>query len=279
MRTVTSKDGTTIAFNQFGDGPAVILVGGALSTRSVASDGQLPEYLLPYFTVVSYDRRGRGDSSDTQPYSVEREIEDIEALIDAAGGTAYLYGMSSGAILALEAANQLATKVKKLAIYEPPLIIDNSRPPIPADYVPHLNSLIAENRRGDAVEYFMRAALLIPQEFVNQMRTGTMDGTLDNGVKPPAWTAMEAVAHTLAYDGAIVQHLAAGQPLPTDRWTGVTMPTWVIVGEHSEPFFHSGAQSLAQILPEAQYVVLEGQHHAVSPAALAPLLLACFKGE
>lgn len=278
MKTVTSKDGTHIAFDKFGEGPAVILVGGALAVRLVPTDTDLPKLLASDFTVINYDRRGRGDSGNTLPYAVEREIEDIEALIDAVGGSAYLYGLSSGAILALEAAANLSTKVEKLALYEPPFIIDDSRPPLPADYVDHLSNLVVAGRRGDAVEYFMTAALLIPTEFVDQMRTASMDDVFDSDAKPPDWAAMEAVAHTLPYDGEIVKDFASGKPLPPERWASATMPTAVIVGEYSEPFFHDGAKSLVSLLPNGQYIELEGQHHAVSPAALAPVLKAFFAG-
>src|SRR5438477_1084958 len=143
MNTVTSKDGTKIAYDKQGEGPAVILVYGALCYRSFGSLPELVKLLAPHFTVYNYDRRGRGDSGDTRPYAVEREVEDIEALIDEAGGAASLYGISSGAVLALEVASRLPSKVEKLAMYEPPFVIDDSRPPMPSDYVDHLNDLIA----------------------------------------------------------------------------------------------------------------------------------------
>src|SRR5262245_18063302 len=170
MRTVTSKDGTTIAFDQAGRGPAVLLVNGALGTRSHAAPDSMATILSKHFTTIDYDRRGRGDSTDTQPYAVAREIEDIEALIDEAGGSAFLFGNSSGAILALEAARALPNKVKKLALFEPPFIIDDSRPPLPEDYVEQLNTAIAAGRPGDAVEIFMTKAMLIPPDFVAMMR-------------------------------------------------------------------------------------------------------------
>jgi len=161
MKTVTSKDGTTIAFDQLGKGPALILVNGALGTRSHAAPDSLAGILSKQFTAIDYDRRGRGDSNDTLPYSVQREIEDIEALIEEFGGSAFLFGNSSGAILALEAARAMPNKVKKLALYEPPFIIDDSRPPLPEDYVEQLNAATAAGRPGDAVEIFMTKALLI----------------------------------------------------------------------------------------------------------------------
>jgi pimeloyl-ACP methyl ester carboxylesterase len=274
MKTVTSKDGTKIAYDQVGKGPAVILVTGALGTRSDMTTNPLVKGLEWHFTVMDYDRRGRGDSGDTAPYTVEREIEDIEALIDAAGGSAYVYGPSSGAILALEAARALPTKIKKLALYEPPFIIDDSRPPLPTDYVEQLNAAIAAGRPGDAVEIFMTKAMLIPAEFVTMMRNAPPGQTFgsEEGAQPPTWSDMEKVAHTLAYDGMIVRDYLAGKPLPPGRWANVPARTLVIVGGNSEPFFHDGAQALVDAMPHAQRRVLEGQDHAVNLAVLAPVV-------
>ena len=279
MRTVTSKDGTTIAFDQLGEGPAVILVNGALGTRSHATPDSMADILSKQFTAIDYDRRGRGDSGDTPPYAVQREIEDIEALIDEAGGSAFLFGNSSGAILALEAARALPNNVKKLALYEPPFIIDDSRPPLPKDYVEQLNAATAAGRPGDAVEIFMTKAMLIPPEFVEMMRNAPMSQTFgdDTGAKPPEWADMEKVAHTLAYDGMIVKDFLAGKRLPPKRWASFTAPTLVIVGGNSEPFFHDGAQALVDDMSNAQRRTLEGQDHAVSPAALAPVLIEFFQ--
>jgi len=132
--TALSKDGTPIAFERIGNGPPVILVDGALCYRGMGESGQLAAFLAPYFTVFTYDRRGRGGSGDTSPYAVEREIEDIAALLSEAGGAAFLWGMSSGAVLALEATNRLRG-IKKLALYEAPFIVDNSRPTTERDWV------------------------------------------------------------------------------------------------------------------------------------------------
>jgi pimeloyl-ACP methyl ester carboxylesterase len=279
MRTVSSKDGTTIAFDQFGKGPAIILVNGALGTRSHETSNSMAGILSKQFMAIDYDRRGRGDSTDTQPYAVAREIEDIEALIDEAGGSVFLFGNSSGAILALEAARALPNKVKKLALYEPPFIIDDSRPPLPEDYVEQLNAAIAAGRPGEAVEIFMTKAMLIPPEFVDMMRNAPMSQTFgdDVGAKPPEWSDMEKVAHTLAYDGMIVKDFLAGKPLPPKRWASFTAPTLVIIGGNSEPFFHDGARALVDDMPNAQRHILEGQDHAVSPEALAPVLAAFFQ--
>lgn len=274
MQTTRSHDGTPIAYDVDGNGPTLILVGGALSFRGFDGARELIGLLAPQFTVINFDRRGRGDSGDTLPYAVQREVEDIEALIDAAGGTAYLYGMSSGALLALEAASRLPGKVRGLLMYEPPLILDDSRPPVSADYVQRLEQAIAEGRRGDAVALFMTEAVGVPEEFVAAMRYGDPRATGGNGdgMTPPDWARMEELAHTLLYDQAIAGQTMLGSPSLPARWAKATMPVLVVAGGNSEPFFHSGARALAEHLPNAEYRVLEGQDHAVAPAAISRLL-------
>ena len=264
MNTVTSKDGTTIAFDRLGEGPAIILVGGATTTRSDCVP--LAAILSPHFTVFNHDRRGRGDSGDTAPYAVAREVEDIEAVISAAGGSAFVFGHSSGAVLALEAARTLATKITKLAVYEPPFIVDNSHPPVPEDYVAQLNAAIAAGRPGDAVEIFMTKAVGVPAELVAQMRN------------EPWWAASEAVAHTIAYDGAIMGDTMRGSPLPLKKWASVTVPTLVIDGDKSYAFMPAGAQALADILPNARRRTLAGQDHGAAPEVLTPVLVEFFLG-
>jgi pimeloyl-ACP methyl ester carboxylesterase len=259
MRKVHSKDGTAIAFDQSGEGPPIILVGGALSDRSAAT--QLAAFLGPHFTVYAYDRRGRGDSGDTAPYAVAREVEDIDALINEAGGSAFVFGHSSGAALALEATSKLPSKVKKLALYEPPFIVDDSRPPLQADYVARLTELVAAGRRGDAVEFFMTKAVAVPIEFIAQMRGD------------PMWPAMERLAHTLAYDGAIMGDTIAGKPLPAGRWASATVPTLVMDGGLSPAWIRHAAQAVADVLPNAKYRTLEGQEHGVASEVLAPVLV------
>lgn len=276
MNKVTSKDGTTIAYDQLGSGPALILVTGAFGVRRHPIMAQLAELLSPHFTVIYYDRRGRGDSGDSPSYAVEREVEDIEALIDAAGGSAFLAGSSSGSVLALEAVARLPDKVKKLVMYEPPFVVDDSRPPVGKDFAQRLNALIAEGRRGDAVELFMTEAVGVPPEFVAQMRSGPGGGGAGERMTPPEWVEMEQVAHTLAYDSAIMGETMSGKPLPAGRWSTATAPTLVISGGNSPPFFHNGAQALVALLPDAEYRILEGQDHAVSPDALAPVLVEFF---
>jgi len=248
MRTVTSKDGTTIAFEQLGSGPAILLVGTALSDHTDAA--KLAKFLARKFTVVNYDRRGRGNSADTPPYAVEREVEDIEALIDAAGGSAFLFGSSSGAVLALEAGSRLGTKVNGLFLYEPPFIVDDSRPPMPDDLVGQIDGLVAANRRSDAVRLFFTKGMGIPVIFVTMMR-----------LLMPGWSKAAGMAHTLRYDFAVMAGTQSGKPLPAGRWAATQAPTLVVVGSKSEAFFHNGAKALNGLLPHTQYRALEGQDH------------------
>ncbi len=265
MQQVTSKDGTPIAFDKLGAGPALILVGGAFQYRSFdPRTTHLAELLAKDFTTYHYDRRGRGDSGDTLPYAEEREIQDLAALIAATGGSACVFGMSSGGILALDAAAR-GLHITKLALYEPAFIVDNSRPPLPPDYLPHLNNLIATGRRDEAVEYFMITTVGVPSEMVAGMR------------QSPVWSGFTAVAHTLAYDAAFTTDLQRGKPLPTDRWANVTIPTLVVDGGASLAWMHNGAEAVAQVLANAQRRTLAGQQHDVAPEVLAPVLVEFYK--
>jgi len=249
QKTVTSKDGTGIAFEERGAGPVVILVEPALSDRS--GSAKLAKHLAGKFTVVSYDRRGRGKSTDTQPYASEREVEDIEALIDATGGSAFLFGSSSGSVLALEAANKLGGRVKQLFMYEPPFIIDDSRPPMPDDFINEVSALVSANRRNDAVRLFFTKAMGIPSFAVTLMR-----------MLMPGWSKMASVAHTIPYDLTLLAGTQTGNELPSSRWAGTIAPTLVVVGSKSEAFFHTGAKALTNLLPDAQYRFLEGRDHS-----------------
>jgi pimeloyl-ACP methyl ester carboxylesterase len=264
MRKVISKDSTPIAYDLSGHGPAIILVAGATSTRLAAES--VAAALPRQFTVIAYDRRGRGDSGDTTPYAVEREVEDIDALLSEAGGSAFVFGHSSGAVLALEAARLLKGRIKKLAMYEPPFIIDDSRSPAPQDYVPHLKKLIAEGRRSEAVKYFMTDMVLVPAEMVAQMQSS------------PMWPQLEAVAHTISYDGAIMEDTMNGNPAALKKWASVTTPTLVMVGGASPKFFHNSAQALVDILPNGTLQVLAGQDHGPADDILVPVLEKFFKG-
>lgn len=251
MNTVTSKDGTTIAFDQTGTGPALILVGG-FPDRS--ANTQLAGLLSSHFTVINYDRRGRGDSGDTMPYALERDFDDLQALIEAAGGSVLMYGTSGGAIMALEAASR-GLAITKLALWEPPYILEGSRPPVPSDYLAQLEQLIAADRRGDALELFFVQAVGMPAQFVTPMRMS------------PFWGSMEKVAHTLVYDAILTGDFS----LPAQRFATITVPTLVIDGGMS-PWLSQGAQAVADALPHAQRRTLTGQPHNVDSAVIAPAL-------
>jgi pimeloyl-ACP methyl ester carboxylesterase len=257
VNTVTSRDGTTIAFDRLGDGAPIILVGGASADRS--ANASLAALLTEHFTVFNYDRRGRGDSGDTAPYAVEREVEDTEALIDEAGGSAFVCGSSSGAALALEAAAS-GLAIAKLALWEPPFIVDESRPRPPDDTATRVTELVSAGRRGDAVEFFMTKVVGLPAEFVAEARNA------------PRWQAQKALAHTLAYDDMILGDYS----LPTERVASVTAPTLVMAGGASFSFMRETARALADIIPEGQHRILEGQEHNVAPEALAPVLVEFF---
>jgi pimeloyl-ACP methyl ester carboxylesterase len=260
MRTVISRDGTRIAFDETGQGRAVILVVGAFNDRSTGRP--LAQHLEQHFTVFNYDRRGRGDSSDTAPYSIEREIEDIQALIDEAGGSAYVFGYSSGAVLALRAAAQ-GLAIIKMALYELPLLVGGGHSRQSVDHPENLNELIESGRRGDAVEYYQRKVIGIPEDIVAQLR------------QAPFRPALEAIAHTLVYEATILGDMS----LPKELAAAVTMPTLAIAGGASFPFMRETAQVLANILPAGRSRTLEGQTHDIVPAVLAPVLEQFFGGS
>ena len=265
MPTVQSKDGTSIAYEKKGTGPSVLVVDGALCYRASGPSGPLAELLQPHFTVYTYDRRGRGESGDTQPYAVEREIEDIEALISEAGGSAFVYGISSGAALALEAASRLKG-IQKLALYEIPYVVDNSIPPQPDDYLAQMDGLIASNRQGDAVRLFMKT-VGVPAFFVAIMRF------------MPAWSKLKGIAHTLPYDFRILGDNRAGKPLDGEKWSSATMTTLVMDGGKSPDWMRNAMQAVAKVLPNAQYRTLDRQTHMLKPEALTPVLIEFFNGQ
>ena len=257
MSEVISKDGTKIAYDKTGAGSALIIVAGAFQGRMAMSAYAHP--LSRNFTVYNYDRRGRGDSGDTQPYSVTREIEDIDALIQEAGGSAFVFGGSSGGVLSLDAAAQ-ALNMTKLAVYEPPFVVDDSRDPVPQDIIDQLKEMIASGRPGDAAAAFMTKGSLMPADMVAGMRT------------QPFWAEVEAVAPTLVYDATIMEGTMRGAPLPVDRWTAVTIPTLVMYGGAGHAWSRNAAESLVELLPNASSEVLEGQFHELSPEVLTPVL-------
>lgn len=258
MNEVRSKDGTIITYDELGSGPVVILVSGGSVDKG--SNASLAEALSESFTVYNYDRRGRGKSGDTQPYAVQREVEDIEALADRAGGAAYLYGSSSGAALALEAARMLPGKITKLALYEAPFIVGNSRPRPPANTAAIYREMIANGRPDDAVEYFMTKVVGLPEDFAAQARNS------------PWWPGQVALAPTLPYDAEIMGDYS----LPTERAGAVRTPTLVIGGGETWPWLLETQKVLAKAIPGAEYKTLEGQTHQVDAGALAPVLTEFF---
>jgi pimeloyl-ACP methyl ester carboxylesterase len=262
MQTVNSADGTQITYDKQGDGRALILIDGAMNSRSSGPKPELARLLSRNFTVYSYDRRGRGDSGDTPPYAVDREIEDIEALIDDAGGAAYLFGHSSGACLALKATVRLDGRVSGLAMYDAPYDDDPAAGQAWQEYIRQLTKALAENRRGDAVALFMRYV-------------GMPDSQIDGMRQTPFWPAAEAIAPTLGYDHAGV--IGEDNSVPSGLAARVGVAALVIDGGASLPFMHDTARTLSQAMPHAQHRTLEGQTHDINPGVLAPVLVEFFR--
>lgn len=260
---VKSVDGTRIAFEYVGRGEPVILVDAALCWRGMGPSRPLAERLAPHFMVVTYDRRGRGDSGDTAPYAVEREVDDIAALVHEVGGSACLWGTSSGAVLALEAASRL-DGVKKLAMYEAPLVVDGRGPTtaVPWD---RIDEAIARDQRSTAVTGFLRG-IGVPRVAIALMRLS------------PVWAKLSATAHTLPYDGFLVRDVQRGQELLKQRWRSVTVPALVMAGGRSPDWMQHGNRALAATLPKARYCSLEGQTHVLKPKVHAPTLVEFFGG-
>ena len=263
MKKILSKDGTAIAVERTGRGPSLVFVDGAMCYRASGPSQAMAAALAEHFTVFTYDRRGRGDSSDNAPYEVSREVEDLEAVIREAGGHAAVLGVSSGAALALEAANR-GVPITRLALYEAPFIVDDSRSALPDDFVPTMKTALAEGRRGDAVKMFMKL-VGVPSVFILLMRL------------MPAWPKLTAVAHTLLYDFTIVGPHQRGLPLSKTRWSGATMPTLVMDGGKSPAWMRNATRALAGVLPNATYRTLERQTHMVKPRALTPPLVEFFR--
>jgi len=261
MDTVRSPDGTAIGYDEAGEGPALILVDGALTVHSTGGKSELAGLLAPHFRVCGYDRRGRGGSGDTLPYAVDREIEDLEALIDQAGGSAYLYGHSSGATLAMQAAVALGSKVSRLAMYEAPHNGDPDAQDAWREYLRELGQLLAAGEHGDAVALFMR--------FI-----GTPGDQIEGMRKAPFWPAMEAIAPTMAYDHAAI--VGDRWSPPVDLAARVSVPALVMAGDASLPFMPRTAKALSEAMPHGQLRILAGQTHNVKPDVLAPVLVDFF---
>jgi pimeloyl-ACP methyl ester carboxylesterase len=252
IQTVTSKDGTRLAVDVVGTGPAIVLVSGGSVDRG--SNAGLADVLKSDFTVYNYDRRGRGDSGDTLPYAVEREIEDIEAVIALTGGKAHLYGSSSGAGLAFEAA-AAGAPVDKLVLWEPPYNLDPAGRP-PADSVEQLDRMVAEGRRGDAATFFMVDMVRLPAEFAAFAKSQLW------------WPAQEAIAHTLAYDARVMGDYS----VPVATAARITVPTIILTGGASFPFFKPTAEALVAAMPDARTAELPEQQHNVDPTVLGPAM-------
>lgn len=260
FETVTSADGTTIAVERMGSGPPVVLVGGAFNDRSTVAG--LAAALAPDFTAVTYDRRGRGGSGDAASYSVEREIQDLAAVISYAGGPAGVFGHSSGAVLALEAAAR-GQDISKVAAYEPTYVIEGTRPRPADDLADRLRALLSQGDRAGAVALFQAEAVGLPAEIINGM-SGS-----------PVWDWFTALAHTLPYDTILC---GPGMRLPADRLASVTVPVLAIGGGASPSWLPAATRAVADALPAGRYVTLDGHDHGVlqQPAALRPLLSSHF---
>ncbi|MGH8913964.1 MAG: alpha/beta fold hydrolase [Acidimicrobiia bacterium] len=253
MERTTSSDGTVIAFDRIGEGPPIVLVCGGSVDRM--SNAGLAAELANDLTVYNFDRRGRGDSGDTAPYAIQREIEDIAAVMERGGGSAHLYGSSSGASLAMEA-TAAGLPVERLVLWEPPYSV-GGRPDLPADTASVYREMVDAGHRGDAVEYFMSKVVGLPPEFVDGAR------------EAPWWAQQEALAHTLAYDAAVM----GDYTIPAETAKTVPVPTIIIDGEASFPMMHETADALAELIPDAKRHTLPGQEHNVDPTVLAPVIV------
>ncbi|RIQ14458.1 alpha/beta fold hydrolase [Jiangella rhizosphaerae] len=261
MHTTSSPDGTTLAFDRTGDGPALVLVAGAFGTRDHPSLTGLAGHLSEHATVYRYDRRGRGDSTDTPPYAVEREVEDLAAVVDAAGGRAHVYGLSSGAALAVRAA-AAGLPIDRLILHEPPYDVDGARPALPADFAERVAALVAGGRNGDAVEYFMTRGMGLPAEMVASMRPS------------PMWAGLERLAPTLVHDNAVMGDNA----VPVADLGGLAQPVLVLSGELSPGWFHRAAAAVAAACPDGRHRALPGQSHfAPDDAAVAAAVIEFLK--
>ena len=262
MSTVVSKDGTTIGYERRGDGPALVLVDGALCCRAQGPLPELAGVLASEYSVYTYDRRGRGESGDADTYAVEREIEDLAAVIEAAGGSAYVYGTSSGAALALRA-TEAGLPIEKLVAFEPPYVVDDSRKPIPRTWVEDLRAL----EPGDAVKYFMSKGIGLPGFVVAMMKL------------MPGWKGMKAVAHTLPYDAEIVGRNAFGQPLDASQWAAIDCPVLMVNGGKSPGWMKTSVRALADAVPGAEHQEVPGQNHMIKAAAIAPVISGFLKAR
>ena len=260
MPTVTSRDGTSIAYSKTGKGPTLILVQGATAFRAFDPNLQvLADLLADEFTTIAYDRRGRGESGDTQPYSTDREIEDIAALIAANGGRAFVLGYSSGSVLSLEAATA-GLPIDKLVMYEPPFVLPGSPfPPPPADYVETLDRMTASGDRDAAPAYFMSTV-------------GMTSEMIEGAKQSPIWPLMQSIGPTIAYDGRFMFGGYYSEGKFPARWKKATLPVLVLNGDASFPFMPMAADAVAAQLSNASRKTLAGQDHGPKPEMMAPVL-------
>ncbi len=259
MPVVTSPDGTEIAYESSGSGPALVLVDGAMCYRGAGPMRPLAALLRASFTVFAYDRRGRGESSDTPPYDVSREVEDLQAIIGQAGGVVGAYGMSSGAALVLATA-AAGPGITRVALYEPPFLAEIEDGPRTREYSAALDELIRAGRRGDAVALFM-SHVGIPREAVAGMRNG------------PGWATLEAIAPTLGYDDRVL----GDSRVPRARTAAISVPALVFSGGASPQNLQLAAKATAGALPAGEHRTLDHQTHDVAPEALAPVLIEFFR--
>jgi hypothetical protein len=260
----TSADGTQIAYETVGTGPLVVLVEGSFGTRADARE--YAEALSGRFTAAVYDRRGRGDSGDTQPYSPARELDDLWAVVDALGGSAFVYGHSSGGALSLDAV-AAGLPITKLAVYEPPFTIDDSRPPYPDGWVETLRGMVKAGRRGDALAEFWRTGLLMPESEIEKAR------------QAPFWPQFELLAHTLVYDYEVLGDRISGRPLPSAWADSIAIRVLIFEGGDSPATLRNVVTSLEAILPNATKRTLAGQGHNPPAEVLAPILVSFFGGH
>lgn len=260
MPTTTSADGTTIAYSRTGEGPPIVLVDGAFGHRSFGPNEALVPLLAPHFEVVTYDRRGRGGSGDTAPFALDREIEDLRAVLDVVGGSAYVYGISSGAALCLRAL-AMGLPITRLALFEPPISLDEARPAVPAGTMDAMRDLLARDDRGRAVKMFLRDCAEVPAPVLLFMP-----------LLPP-WRSMKAVAPTVLHDLELIDDPAALLP---ERWGATGTPVLVTGGTKSPEWMRSTVAAVAGRIPSAELTMLPGQMHIVKPGAIGPVLVEFF---
>jgi pimeloyl-ACP methyl ester carboxylesterase len=255
-RTVKSADGSTIAYETMGTGPVLIIVGGAFNTRNSAH--AIASLLAANFRVYAYDRRGRGGSTETKPYATEREVEDLAALIEAAGGSALVYGHSSGAALALEAAAS-GLPITKVAAYEPPFTAEEPGSASLAGWGESVQAAVDADDRERAAVLFLQG-------------TGADPAAIEGIKRAPWWPSMLAIAHTLPYDIALV----GDGSVPTERFRKIAVPTLLLHGGGSPSWAAAAASAIAEAIPGARHITIEGQDHNVDESVLAPALIDFF---